>query len=197
MTQILRQSTAVDVLIGPFVDIIDGATSETGESPSVKLSKNGQGLAAKNDATTPVHDADGYHNCEFDATDTNTVGTMVLTVAASASALPVRHEFQVVEEDTYDFIYASGAAPDTQVQAIKIVTDKLDTAQAEPGQGTPAVNETPLVKLAYLFKQWRNKSDNDGATTQLYNDNTTIVDQKRSTSESAGTVTKNEVVTGP
>lgn len=110
MTQVLKQSTAVDVLIGPFVDLTDGATAETGESPSVKLSKNGQTLGAKNDATTPVHDADGYYNCELDATDTNTVGTLILTVAASANALPVRHEFQVVEEPIYDALYGASAA---------------------------------------------------------------------------------------
>lgn len=110
MTQVLRQSTAVDVLIGPFLDLTDGATAETGESPTVKLSKNGQALAAKSDVTTPVHDADGYYNCEFDATDTNTVGTLVLSVAKSANALPVRHEFQVVEEAVYDAIYAASAA---------------------------------------------------------------------------------------
>ena len=107
---ILKQSTAVDVLIGPFVDLTNAATAETGESPSVKLSKNGQTMAAKNDVTTPVHDADGYYNCELDATDTNTVGTLILTVAASANALPVRHEFQVVEESTYDALYAAAAA---------------------------------------------------------------------------------------
>lgn len=109
MALTLKQSTAVDVLIGPFVDRTDGYTSETGESPSVKLSKNGQTLAAKNDATTPVHDADGYYNCELDATDTNTVGTLVATVAASANALPVRHEFYVVEEAVYDVLYAASA----------------------------------------------------------------------------------------
>ena len=37
MAQVLRQSTAVDVLIGPFLDITDGATAETGETPSVSL----------------------------------------------------------------------------------------------------------------------------------------------------------------
>lgn len=107
MTQILRQSTAVDVLIGPFVDSTDGYTAETGLSPSVKLSKNGQTLAAKNDATTPVHDADGYYNCELDATDTNTIGTLILSVAGSATALPVRHEFQVLDVTVYDAIYSS------------------------------------------------------------------------------------------
>ena len=111
MEQVLRQSTAVDVLIGPFFDLTDGVTEETGESPAVVLSKNGQALGAKNDATTPVHDASGYHNCELDATDTNTVGTLVLAVANTAGARGVRHEFQVVEEVTYDFLYASGATP--------------------------------------------------------------------------------------
>ena len=103
----LRAGTAVDVLIGPFLDITDGATAETGETPAVKLSKNGQALAAKNDATTPVHDADGYHNCELDATDTNTVGNLVLTVAATATALPIRHEFQVLAASAYDTLYGS------------------------------------------------------------------------------------------
>ena len=51
MAMILKQSTAVDVLIGPFVDVADGATGETGETPAVKLSKNGQTLAAR--ATPP------------------------------------------------------------------------------------------------------------------------------------------------
>lgn len=127
MTQVLKQSTAVDVLIGPFLDITDGATAETGESPSVKLSKNGQTLAAKNDVTTPTHDADGYYNCEFNTTDTNTVGTLVLTVAASANALPVRHEFQVIEENVYDMMYASNADLGTTVDAIETDTQNIQS----------------------------------------------------------------------
>ena len=130
MTQILRQSTAVDVLIGPFVDSTDGYTAETGVSPSVKLSKNGQALAAKNDATTPVHDADGYYNCELDATDTNTVGNMVLTVVGSATSLPVRHEFQIVEEAVYDDLYASTASG--YPTAAEVVNEWETQSQADP-----------------------------------------------------------------
>jgi len=122
---ILKQSTAVDILIGPFVDITDGATAETGESPAVKLSKNGQTLGAKNDATTPIHDGDGYYNCEFDGTDTNTVGTLVVTIAATATALPVRHEFQVVEEDVYEFLYATGSTADDNIASILASTAEL------------------------------------------------------------------------
>ena len=109
--QILKQSTAVDVLIGPFVDSTDGDTEETGltlSAADIKLSKNGQTLAAKNDATAAAHDANGMYNCELDATDTNTVGTLVLFCHESG-ALAVRHEFQVVEEATYDALFAASA----------------------------------------------------------------------------------------
>lgn len=108
---VLRQSTAVDVLIGPFVDSTDGDTEETAltiANTDVKLSKNGQTLAAKNDATTCAHDANGMYNCELDATDTNTVGTLVLFVHVSG-ALAARHEFQVIEEAVYDITYAASA----------------------------------------------------------------------------------------
>lgn len=146
MTQVLRQSTAVDVLIGPFVDSTDGYTAETGVSPSVKLSKNGQTLAAKNDITTPVHDADGYYNCELDATDTNTVGTLILTVAGSATSLPVRHEFTVIEEDAYDFLYASGATPDTDIASILADTNELQTDDI-PG-AIAALNDPTAAAIA-------------------------------------------------
>lgn len=116
MAMILKQSTAVDVLIGPFVDLTNGASAENSESPAVKLSKNGGALAAKNDATTPSLSADGYYICDLNATDTNTVGTLVLTVAASATALPVRHEFQVVAANVYDSLYAASGTDILQVE---------------------------------------------------------------------------------
>ena len=131
MTQILRQSTAVDVLIGPFVDSGDGYTAETGLSPSVKLSKNGQTLGAKNDATTPAHDADGYYNCELDATDTNTVGTLVLSVVGSATSLPVRHEFQVLDEVAYDALYGSSATILTSADVGRLFRSVISTVNSQ------------------------------------------------------------------
>jgi len=106
----LRQSTAVDVLIGPFLDDGDGKTAEPGLTLDVELSKNGQALANKNDATVPVHDGagdvDGYYNCELDNTDTNTIGQ--LTVVAHASgALPCRLDFQVLDPKRFDALFAS------------------------------------------------------------------------------------------
>jgi hypothetical protein len=104
----LRANTAVDVLIGPFVDSTDGDTEETGLTLSqgdIKLSKNGQALAQKNDDTAASHDANGYYNCELDATDTNTEGNLVLIVHESG-ALSVRHEYNVLSEAAWDSKYS-------------------------------------------------------------------------------------------
>ena len=128
MALILRQSTAVDVLIGPFVDESDGKTAETSltiEDSDVRLSKEGQNMVPKNDDTNCAHDEIGYYNCELDATDTNTVGHLVLAVHESG-ALPVRHEFQVVEEAIYDTMYEGGISDlETKIDAIDTVVDAI------------------------------------------------------------------------
>ncbi len=123
---ILRQSTAVDVLIGPFVDGTDGVTTEEAVSPSVQLSKNGQTAATKNEGTTPAHDNAGYYNCVFDATDTGTVGTLVAFIEGStATFLQVRHEFQIMDTAAFDALYADGAEGPLQATT---VGNKLDVS---------------------------------------------------------------------
>lgn len=132
---ILKQSTAVDVLIGPFVDSTDGDAEETGltiAQADVRLSKNGQTAAAKNDATTAAHDADGFYNCELDATDTNTVGQLTLYVHV-AGALAVRHDFQIVEEAVYDQLFAASAPGAASTTALQTVDDNVDAILTDTG----------------------------------------------------------------
>jgi hypothetical protein len=129
----LRANTAVDVLIGPFVDDTDGKTAETALTISqadVKLSKNGQALTQKNDDTAAAHDAAGYYNCELDATDTDTEGTLVLVVSESG-ALPVRHEFAVLSEAAWDSKYLAkdDGFMDVNVKAISEDTTAADTLE--------------------------------------------------------------------
>jgi hypothetical protein len=139
----LRQSTAVDVLIGPFLDDADGDTPDTDATLDVELSKLGQALANKSDATTPTHDAagdvDGYYNCELDATDTNTVGILTLVVH-HADDLAVRFDFQVVEEAVYDIWFASGATGKVPLQADAISAAEIaDDAIAAEHIATGAI----------------------------------------------------------
>lgn len=136
--QIIRQSTAVDILIGPFVHDIDGNTEQTGltiAQADVLLSKNGQALAQKSDVTTCAHDASGLYNCELDATDTNTVGTLSVYVHVT-DALAVRHDFQVIEEATYDDLVASGAAGYPTASEVRAEIDSNSSQLAAIGEDT-------------------------------------------------------------
>ncbi len=128
----LRANTAVDVLIGPFVDKTDGNTTEdalTLTQAEIKLSKLGQPLAQKNDATSAAFDDDGYYNCKLNATDTNAEGNLVLIVHQSANALPVRHEFNVMAEAAWDSLYA---AKDAGFMDVNVKTiGRTDTQETE------------------------------------------------------------------
>ena len=128
----LRANTAVDVLIGPFIDKTDGNTTEdslTLPRAEIKLSKNGQALTQKTDVTTAAFDDDGYYNCELDATDTNTEGQLVLIVHQSANALPVRHEYNVMSEAAWDSLYI---AKDTGFMDVNIKTvGRADAQETE------------------------------------------------------------------
>ena len=100
----LKQSTAVDILLGPFLDDADADAPETGLSIDVELSKNGQALA-DSESAAPSHDAagtvGGYYNCILGTTDTNTLGILTV-VAHHADALAVRQDYQVVTPNWYD-----------------------------------------------------------------------------------------------
>lgn len=121
----LKKDTAYTTRIGPFLDKTDGVTEETGlttAAAAIFLSKNGGDFAAKNEASANVHDQDGWYIIIFDATDTNTVGELIVMIQAPATHLPVWKTYYVVEEDTYSFLYEAGSAPDTQIADIKAET---------------------------------------------------------------------------
>lgn len=108
---ILRQSTAVEVPIGPLLDSTDGNTAESGltiTQPDIRLKKNGAAWAQKSAAQTLSHEENGWYEVSLSATDTDTVGHLIVAVHESG-ALPVWREFQVVEEAVYDALFASGA----------------------------------------------------------------------------------------
>lgn len=116
----LRQSTASQTrMIGPFVDSTDGDTAETGltiANTDVRLSKNGANIAAKNSGGA-THDELGMYALTFDATDTDTVGELSMTIKITG-ALVVTGNYTVLEENVYDMLFASGADLGTTVDGI-------------------------------------------------------------------------------
>jgi hypothetical protein len=100
----LRQSTAVDIGLGPFVDSTDGVTAETALTISqadVRLKKNNGAWAQKNDATSATHEENGWYEAPLNTTDTNTLGILLVAVNETG-ALPVWREFLVVPANVYD-----------------------------------------------------------------------------------------------
>ncbi len=167
----LKANTAVDVLIGPFVDSTDGDTAETGltiAQADVRLSKNGQNMAQKSDATSCVHDELGYYNCELDATDTNTEGSLVLVVHESG-ALTVRHEFNILSEAAWDSLYGAKDTGymDVNIKAVSEDTTAADNLEADYDGtgynksastiGTCSAN-TDLVSAAAVVNEWETQS---------------------------------------
>lgn len=104
----LRQSTSIDLPIGPFVDSTDGVTAETAltlTQPDIRLKKGAAAWAQKNAAQTLSHEENGFYEVTLDATDTNTLGPMRLAVFETGAA-PVFEDFMVVTAEWYDAKYA-------------------------------------------------------------------------------------------
>lgn len=105
----LRVSTAVEVAIGPFLDSVDGSSIENGltiTQPDIRLKKNGGAWAQKNAAQTLTHEENGWYEISLDATDTNTLGILIVVVH-EAGALPVWREFLVVTANVYDTFFST------------------------------------------------------------------------------------------
>lgn len=105
----LKQSTSVDVPIGPFLDETDGKTAETAltiTQPDIRLKKNGANWAQKNAAQTLSHEENGFYEVTLDATDTGTLGLLRLAVFESG-ALPVWEDFMVVTANVFDSLFST------------------------------------------------------------------------------------------
>ena len=102
--QLIEQSTSITIRIGPFLDEDDGKTAETGLTISqadIRLSKNGGAFAQSNDSGGATHDENGWYYLTLDATDTATLGRLMVAIHESG-ALPVWREFMVVPSNVWD-----------------------------------------------------------------------------------------------
>lgn len=144
MSLLLKQSTAVTVKVGPFVDQTDGFTAEdalTIAQADVRLSKNGGNMAQKNESTTLAFDEIGMYDCLLDATDTNTLGILTLNVH-EAGARPVKQEYLVVPANVWDSLCGADLL---QVDS----TQLLGTAYATPTvAGVQEVDQTHILGTA-------------------------------------------------
>jgi hypothetical protein len=121
----------------------------------------------------------------------------IATDAVDADALAAN----AVAEIQSGLATSAAVAALNNLSAAQVKTQVVDALNvdtyAEPGQGAPAATTTLAAKLGYLYKSWRNKKDGNGMIEELYADGGVTVDQKATVAESAGVVTKSQVVSGP
>lgn len=108
----LRQSTASqEIPLGRFVDSTDGNTEETALSianTDIKIWKTGATTLASKNSGGATHIANGEYYCVLDATDTDTIGPMKVTVHVSG-ALYVQVFCTVLDEAVYDVLFGTTA----------------------------------------------------------------------------------------
>lgn len=134
----LRQSTASqEIPLGYFLDSTDGDTpmeSLTIAAADIRLFKAGASAMAAKNSGGATHMEDGLYIATLDATDTNTLGALVIFVKV-AGALPVRLECEVLAAQVYDSLVLGTDA--LQVDAIQ-VSGTVQTAGDIPAR-LPAV----------------------------------------------------------
>lgn len=133
--QELRANTQVIVAIGPFVDVGDAFTPETG----ITLGAADEAELLKHGSTTTVDIAgntwaaitgvDGHYGLTLSTTDTNTEGMLTVVVQDDSVCLPVKHQFMVLAEAAWDSKYV---AKDDGFMDVNIKTiGRADTQETE------------------------------------------------------------------
>lgn len=142
----LKQSTASqEVPLGYFVDSTDGNTEETAltiNNTDIKIWKSGATTLANKNSGGATHISNGVYYAVLDATDTDTLGSLVIFVHVSG-ALAVRVECVVLAANIYDSLIGGGDVLDVSV------TQWLGTAAATPTvAGVPEVDVTHWLGTA-------------------------------------------------
>lgn len=158
----LRQSTAVVISFGPFVDKTDGVALKTGlvsaldhASTGVMLSKNGGTLAVRHaTVTASSYDAHGCYKVTLDTTDTGTLGALRVIYTDSTTCLPVWQDFHVVTANEWDSVCAAAirAANVTQLDGAALSSHASGMIRADlAGQLTVKKNVTLPSFLFPMF----------------------------------------------
>jgi len=155
--QILKQSTSVKVIVGPFVDATDGGTPETGitlGSTAAEILKHDAAAVTDIASNTwaAITGADGLYNLTLSTTDTNTLGLLSVYVVDTA-ARPVRADFMVVPAVPYDSLVGGTDTLEVDVKAVsgdETAADNLEAAAEAIVASTCTTSSTTTSVLTNL-----------------------------------------------
>ncbi len=138
MTLILKQSTSVDIRIGPFMDATDAVTPVTtitlaAADQAEVLKANGAATVAMGTGSpepfVAVTGADGWYDYTVQTGDVDIVGEVVFVVQDLSVCLPVFVRGQVVEEAVFDAMYLAAAAGPLQATTAGRTLDIATTGE--------------------------------------------------------------------
>jgi hypothetical protein len=162
----LKQSTAVVIPMGPFVDKTDRVTLKTDATTitdidhattGIFLVKNGgTGAIRHQSVTASVVDAYGMMLITLDATDTDTLGRLRVSFAMAATYIPVWEDFQVLSAAVFDALVTGNGFVLAVDQAVNL-TKILGTAPTEGAGG----------RLAAAFTKFFDKATPTGTINSL------------------------------
>lgn len=147
MSLIARQSTALELAIGPVLDA-DGVAVTGCVVADFKLKKTTGNFAALNGSATLTHVSAGIYDLVLTTSDTDTVGLCCVAIDDTVNACASVY-LQVIEEAVYDILFAAsatGAVPVASIAAgaitaAAIATDAID-ADALAADAIAEINAT-------------------------------------------------------
>jgi hypothetical protein len=188
----LRQSTASqEIPLGYFLDSTDGDTEETGltiANTDIKIWKTGATTLASKNSGGATHIANGVYYAVLDATDTDTIGPLVIFCHKSG-ALAIRVECCVLDEAVYDAMFGTTALATTGAAMTLTSGERTSVADAlldrDMSTGTDSGSATVrTVRQALRFL--RNRWSTSGTTATVYKEDDTTASWTTTLGTTAG-----------
>lgn len=131
----LEANTSVGVTIGPFVDVGDGFTPETG----VTLASCDEAELLKHESATvddisgntwsAVANMDGWYNLQLHASNVDTEGMLKVVFQDDSTFLPVGAHFQVLAQAAHESLFTAKDTGFMDVNTASITDGALTTAK--------------------------------------------------------------------
>ena len=130
--QFLKADTAATVLIGPFLDMTNGVTPETGitlgAADSAEIMKHDGTVFADIAALTFTHKAHGMYTLAITSGFLDTEGRLTVFISDESVCLPVWAEFMVVNANVYDSLFAAATTDYLQTHTVEMTAGVIVAA---------------------------------------------------------------------
>jgi len=197
MTIYLKQSTAgQEVPLGYFLDSTDGNTEETAltiNNTDIKLWKTGATTLASKNSGGATHISNGVYYATLDATDTNTLGSMVIFVHVTGS-LSVKLDCMVLAANIYDSLIGGGDTLDVNTTTFLGETTLNAVVDAIFKRDLSAITGEAARSLLNAVRKLRNKWAISGSTLTVYkeDDTTSAFTEALTTAAGADSITASD-----